>query len=60
MAVPAFTAVEGSTAAGGDKFHTSIHTRGSNGRQENLPAVVFFGGEVGKREKLGAMGDGTT
>jgi len=42
MAVAAFTAAVDSTAADADKSHTSIHTRGSNGRQENLPAVFFL------------------
>jgi hypothetical protein len=55
MAVAAFMAAVDSTAADADKFHTSIHTRGSSGRQEILPAVFFFGGEVGSREKPGAM-----
>lgn len=45
MAVRAFTVVVDSTAAGADKFHTSIHTRGSNGRQFALPAVFLYWGE---------------
>lgn len=43
-AVAALTAAVDSTAADADKFHTSIHTRGSTGRQEILPAAFFFGG----------------
>ena len=54
VAAPMAEAVD-STAADADKFHTSIHTRGSSGRQEILLAVFFFVGEVGSREKPGAM-----
>lgn len=31
----------GFTAAGADKLHTSLHTRGASGRQRKQPAVFF-------------------
>jgi hypothetical protein len=41
MVAVGFMVAVDSTAAGAGKFHTLIHTRGSNGRQENLPAVFL-------------------